>query len=138
MSFTDPPAILTQLRTQLAACAGWANGSGAVHYPDLPALAGATFPLAVVAESSRTFDTYADGALPLGGGSMQVVVYATGSVGVVEELGRTILSQLLAQFTGIPFRPSECGLSSDPSPAKVAGASEYRAVTLTIGWGLNG
>lgn len=136
-TWADPPAILTQLRTQIVACAGWANGQNAVNYPELPVLAGATFPLCVISTVPGSFEAYADGAAPLASGTLQVVIYATGTIGVVEELGRTILSQLLAQWTGIPFRQGECGLSSDPSPAKVAGASAYRTITLTLAWGLS-
>lgn len=138
MTWVDAPAILTQLRTQLLACAGWPTGqSAAIHYPVLEDFTGETFPLAVLAETSRTFDPYADGAVPLGGGTLQAVIYGTGTIGATEQLGRTLLSQLIAQPTGIPFRPGECGLSSDASPAKIAGASEYRTVTLSLAWGLS-
>ena len=137
MTWTDPPAILTQLRTQLVACAGWANGQNAVHYPSLDGLMSATMPLAVLAETSRTAEVYADAVAPIPGGTLQVVIYGTDSVGTMEALGRTILSQLLSQATGIPFRPGECGLSSDPSPGMVAGSSGVRSVTLTLSWGLS-
>lgn len=136
-TWTDPPAIITQLRTQLVACASWSTGINAVNYPELPVLSGATFPLALLSEGSRTFDTYADGAAPLAGGMLQVVIHSTGTIGVTEALGRTILSELLAQWSGIPFRPGDCGLSSDPSPAKVAGGSSYRTITLNLAWGLS-
>ncbi|MBA3622959.1 MAG: hypothetical protein H0W48_00515 [Methylibium sp.] len=137
MTWTDPTAVISQLRTQLVACAGWAAGESAVHYPDIEGMAAASYPLAILAESSRTAEAFAAGLDALSGGTLQVVIYGTGSIGTVEELGRTILGQLLAQHAGFVFRASECGLSSDPSPAQVAGGSAYRSVTLTLSWGLS-
>ncbi len=135
-TWTNPPAILTQLRTQLVACSSWANGSNAVNYPELAALMSGTFPLAVLAEMSRRAEVFSEGAAALASGELQVVIYSTGTIGTAEALGRSILEELLAQATGIPFRSGDCGLSSDPSPGMIAGSSDVRAVTLSLPWGL--
>lgn len=136
-TWTNPSTILTQLRTQLVACAGWANGQNAVNYPELAALMSGTFPLAVLAERSRTATLFCEGVAAIPGGELEVIIYATDTIGTLETLGRTILDQLLAQASGIPFRPAECGLSSDPSPAKIAGSSDVRSITLKLPWGLS-
>ncbi len=137
MSFTDAPDPLTQLATQLTACAGWSSGSGAIHYPESPDFTGATFPLAVLADESRSVGRYAVGAAGLVSGTLVIRIYGTGTIGVTEALGRTILSQLLAQEGGIVFRSSECGLSADPEPGRIAGdAQEIRSITLSLPYGL--
>lgn len=135
-TWVDPPAMVTQLRTQLVACAAWTPGQAGVNYPEVVAMATATYPLAVLAATAPRAEYYADGAPPLMNGTLLVVIHSTDTIGVTEILASTLLQQLLSQIVGIPFRSSECGISSDPSPAKVAGGSSYRAVTITLPYGL--
>lgn len=137
MTWQNPPAILTQLRAQLVLCAAWTGGASVVHYPDLSGLMSATFPLAVLSEHRPRRTPYAEGAAGIAGGELEVVIYGTDTVGLMEALGQTILDQLLAQVTGIVWQPAEAGLSSDPSPGKIAGNAAVRSVTLRLPWGLN-
>lgn len=136
MTWTNPPPILTQLRGQLVACAAWTGGTATVHYPELTGLTSATFPLAVLSELRPRSTPYAEGAGGIAGGELQIVIYGTDTVGNMEALGRSILDQLLAQVTGIVWQPAEAGLSSDPSPGKIAGNAAVRSVTLRLPWGL--
>lgn len=136
-NLVDPPAIITQLATQFAACAAWTGGLATIWYPEAPALAGATFPLLVLGEARRRVVPFCDGATTLVQGELEAVLESLDDIGKTEDLARTLLTQLLGQTTGILFRPSECGLSSDPTPAKISGGSPYRSVLITLGYGLS-
>ncbi len=133
----NAPAMVSQLRTQLVACAGWKAPLPAVHYPkadltDSPEL------VAVLSELSREMNPYAAGAYGLLAGELQVTLHKKhSSIAEVETLGRTILDQLLQQQSGIPFRTVGCGLSSDPTSAQEAGDSDYVRISLTLGYGLD-
>jgi len=133
---TDAPAILTQLQTQLAACAAWSSGSGAIHYPDHDLTTVSTWPVAILAESSRTSTVFAAGAAGLASGVLEITIHSTASIGTVESLARTLVTQLHSAQSGIPFRTGEAGLSSEPSDAAEAGGTAYCSVTITLPWGL--
>ena len=137
MSWEDAPAILRQLRTQLLACDAWKGAEDDVHYPKATNLSDEPRPYAVLADLGRSPQVYAAGAHALQGGTLQVLLYAYDTVGYVEELGRTILAELLAQQTGIPFTGGEVGLSTEPSPAKVAGGANVASIAITLTWGLS-
>lgn len=137
MSWENPPAIIEQLRTQLLACDSWEGGADNVHYPYAEGLVDEEAPLAVLEDLGRTGEPYAAGADALPGGTLQIVIRSPGSIGEVEALGRTILDELLAQQTGIPFRGGETGVASKPSPAKKAGGADIRTIALTLTWGLS-
>ncbi len=138
MTLANAPAIVAQLSTQLAACAGWAGGTGANWYPRV-AWASASLPLAVLEESEASFTPYAAGCSGLASGTLKVTIHAAASSdeGTVETLGRTILAQLLAQQSGIIWRTSECGLSGTFSSAEAATDTGTIAIILTLGYGLN-
>jgi hypothetical protein len=135
MAFSSTDTVLVSLQTQIAACAGWAGGTGVVHYPDL-AFASATFPCCVVAETNQSGDYYASGAAGLRGGSLSIVIYTQSSVTVTEALGRTILQELLAQQSGIPFRGGSVGLCGEDSDASTAAGTQLVAVEITLEYGL--
>lgn len=139
MAFTDASALLTQLQTQIAACAGWSGGSSAVHYPELAWGSGPTFPCALVSEESRSNVYYAAGAAGLRNGSLKLTIYAGSAttLGALETLGQTILEQLLAQQSGIPFRDGEVGMAGDATDASIAAATEVRGVEVTLNYGLS-
>lgn len=136
-TLTDPPAIITQLANQIAACAAWTGGLATIWYPEGPAMAGATYPFLVLGESRRRVVPFCDGATTLVQGELEAWLHATTDIGQTEDLARTLLTQLLGQTTGILFNPSECGLSSDPKPAQISGGSSYRSVPITLGYGLH-
>ncbi len=136
MSFTGASDLLTQLRTQIVACASWSGGESAVHYPSLT-FAGATLPACVVAEGSRTSQTYAAGANGLRGGSLLVTIYTSGTVGATEVLGQAILEQLLAQPAGIPFRNGSVGLCGESTDAQDAASTTVNGIEVTLEYGLD-
>ncbi len=138
MTWEDPPRIIARLREHLEACASWKGGPDNVHYPTMGTLADEELTAAVLADVSRGQQVYAAGAGPLHGGSLLVLLYVRGSdsSGYIEQLARDIASELLAQQTGIPFTTAEVGLCSDPSPAKVAGGTAVRSISITLSWGL--
>lgn len=138
MSLTNAPAIVTQLSTQLAACASWPGGSTANHwYPKVP-WASASFPLAVLEEAERTLTSYASGAGGLQGGTLKITLhYAQSSDdGSVETIARTLMNELLAQDPGIIFRTSDCGVSGTFSSAEAATDTGTIAIILTLAYGL--
>lgn len=134
MSLTDAPAIITQLATQLAACAGW---SGESWYPEVPDLGSATLPAAALSEMNRRYTPYAAGASGLPSGDLEIKIYSAASIGVLESLGRTIIDQLLAQQSGIPFRPGDCGLCSDQTSGMEAAGDSIRSITINLSYGLD-
>lgn len=135
MSLVNAPAIVTQLSTQLTACASW---TGTNWYPRVT-WAAATFPLALLEESERSVATYAAGAGGIASGTLKVTIHAAQSSdeGTVETLGRTILGELLAQQAGIIWRQSDCGLSGTFSSAEAATDTATIAIILTLAYGLN-
>lgn len=139
MSLTNPPAIVTQLSTQLAACASWPGGATTNHWYPKVDWSSATLPLAVLEESERSWSSYAAGAGGLASGVLRVTVhYATSSDdGTVETLGRTLLKELLAQDPGILFRQSDCGLSGTYTTAEIARNTGTIAIQLTLAYGLS-
>ncbi len=138
MSLTNCPAIVTQLSTQLAACASWPGASTANHwFPDVP-WGSASLPLAVLEESERTWTTYAAGAGGLIGGTLKITIHyaASSDAGTVESIGRTLLGELLAAAPGICFRSSECSLSGVPTSAETATDTGTIAIQLSLAYGL--
>ncbi len=139
MSLTDAPGIITQLSTQLAACASWPGGSASNHWYPEADTTGLAAALAVLSESERRYTPYAAGAAGLMGGSLAITIHApttTGTIGYLESLGRSLMSELLAQQSGIPFQPANCGLCSDSTPGMEAAAQAIRSLTITLGYGL--
>jgi hypothetical protein len=138
MTLTSAPAIVTQLSTQLAACASWPGGATTNHwYPSVP-WASATLPLAVLEESERTWTSYAAGAGGLQGGTLKVTIHyaASADIGTVEAIGRTLLGELLAAAPGICFRSSDCGLSGAYTSAEAATDTATIAIQLSLAYGL--
>ena len=138
MPFTGASDLLTQLRTQIAACASWTPGSAGVHYPGVD-YASATFPCAIIAEDSRTSATYAAGANGLRGGTLSIRVYtdSASSIGATEVLGQAILEELLAQPAGIPFRSGSVGLAGESSDAIDAAGTPLNGIEITLEYGLD-
>ena len=107
------PAIITQMGTQLTACAAW---TGTNWYPDVD-LATATLPIARIDEIDSTQESVGTLAATWSG-TLEVVIYSTATVPVVESLGRTLKAQLLAQSPGIPFRSITVGMNSNMRVAR--------------------
>ena len=139
MSLTNAPAIVTQLSTQLAACASWPGASAANHWYPKVAWASATLPLAVLEEESNTSNPYAAGANGLLGGTLRITIHTatTSDAGTVESLARTLLKELLAQDPGIVFRSGDTGLCSDPTAAEGATDTATIRVAITLTYGLS-
>lgn len=141
MSLTNPPAIITQFSTQLAACAAWPGGTNANHwYPSVP-WASASFPLAVLSEETGAGQVYSAGTTPLPSGTLKATIHypqtGTGSDdGSLETLGRTLLAQLLAQPTGIVFRSGSVGMSGTSSMAEQATGTATFAIEVSLEYGL--
>ncbi len=138
MSLVNPPAIVTQLSTQLAACASWPGGATTNHHYPNVAWASASLPLAVLEESDRTWTTYAAGAGGLMGGTLKATIHyaASSDIGTVEAIARTLLGELLAQSPGICFRASDCGLSGTYSSAENATDTATIAIQINLTYGL--
>ncbi len=139
MSLTNPPAIVTSLSTQLAACASWVGTNTNHWYPSAPDAT--TAPFAVLDDQNAALDIYASDAAGLLSGTLVLSIYdttANRTLGELETFGRTILKELLAQVSGIAFRSGDVGLAKDVQPATAAaeGTSALRVITLSIPYGL--
>lgn len=139
MTITNAPAMVTQASTQLAACAGWTGGTANHWYPVAPD--GSAVPFAVIDDQTAGRQIYASDApgLPSGTIVITIVDSAARTIGQLEELGRTILAQLIAQASGIPFKSGEVGLVDDFRPATEAGegTGALRSITMSIPYGLD-
>ena len=136
MPMTGASGLLTQLQTQIAACASWSAGSSGVHYPSIE-FASATFPCCVIAEMNRTSEYYASGASGLRGGTLKITIYSTGTVGATEVLGQAIVEELLAQQTGIAFRSGSVVLAGEATDAMDAAQTTVSGVELDLEYGLS-
>jgi hypothetical protein len=123
--------------TEIVATAAWTGDEAAsLWYPMKPDFTGVTYPIGVIADMSPRRTVYAEGAGGLIGGTLRLVIYSDVSIGALETLAASMLTQLLAAYTGIPYRSAECGISSEPSPAKVAGGSGIYSIALDFPYGL--
>ncbi len=138
MTLTNCPAIVTQLSTQLAACASWPGGATSNHWYPRVAWASASLPLAVLEDSERTWVSYAAGAGGLQGGTLKATIHyaASSDEGTVESLARTLLGELLAAAPGICFRSSECSLSGVYTSAENATDTATIAISISLAYGL--
>ena len=137
MSLTDAPAIITQLSTQLAACASWTAGAGGNWYPEAAGTLTTTHAVLVPPSSTRT--RYAEGARGLLGGQLWILLYVIGTqtLGQAETLAGAIINELMNQHDGIPFRSMSFELAQDPGAAKTVGDSTIIPLQITIDYGLS-
>jgi hypothetical protein len=137
MSLTDAPAIITQLSTQLAACASWTVGAGGNWYPEAAPSITTTHAVLVPPTSQRT--RYAEGARGLLGGQLWILMYIVGTqtLGQAETLAASIIDELMNQHDGIPFRSMSFELAQDPGAAKTVGGSTIIPVQISIDYGLS-
>lgn len=137
MSLTTPPAIVQAFATEIVATTSWTGDEAtSLWYPNKPDFAGVTFPIGVIAEMAPRRKIYAEGAGPLLGGTLRLIIYANVSIGALETLAHAMLTELLSAYSGIPYQAGECGISSDPSLSKVAGASGIYSLALDFPYGL--
>ena len=108
MSWTSPPDVISALRDALVACAAWTPGQSAVHYP--AASASDTLPLAV---------------LSLEGRMASIDVYASSSIGALQDMGYKLQQQLMSVYRG-----TGTGLiiASEPQASDVVEATEYETL----------
>lgn len=160
--WSNPPAYISALRTQLAACASWVAwvtaplASTNVHFPVAnPAGANGTtatkdaLPLAVLFEGQAEFAAFAPAASPLRSGVLEIDLLgpvSTGSktVGELETLAAALISELHAQWPGsIPFLPgASFQAAREPDPGARASDTSanpqaYRSVRIRLPYGLN-
>lgn len=137
MSLTTPPAIVQAFATEIVATTSWTGDEfTSLWYPNKPDFAGVTFPIGVIAEMAPRRRIYAEGAGPLLGGTLRLVIYSDVGIGALETLAHAMLTELLSAYSGIPYNAAECGVSSDPSPAKVAGGAGIYSIALDFPYGL--
>ena len=152
MSWTNPSAVITQWRTQLLACSAVSAlpvVEADFHYPFFAGggLVPDTLPAVLLQEPEHTRHRYAEGALPLIGGTLKAGFYldeATATdAGFLETFARNVIEQLGSQYDGgLAFKNYATTLSSEPKPAaRAAGANDsrnlYRSVILTVQYGLD-
>lgn len=140
MSLTNPPAVVTQLSTQLAACASWTGGTTNHYYPIAPS--GFSVPAAVLDDQQARRGIYASDAPGALTGTVVITIIdsaANRTLGQLETFGRTILKELTDQVSGLAFRDGEVGLVDDYKPATEAGegTAAMRSITLSIPYGLD-
>ncbi len=139
MSLTNAPAIVTALSTQLAACASWVGTTTNHWYPEAPD--GSTAPFACLDDQESDVEIYASDAPGLLSGTLVVTIVdsaANRTIGQLEEFGRTIRKELVAQVSGIAFRNGPIGLVQDYAPATTAaeGTGSLRSITFSLPYGL--
>lgn len=136
VSLTNPPPIITQLSTQLQACAAWVSAglSSNVWYPEVPEdTAG---PHVLLGFGTQGFTKYAEGAAPVRGGDLFFTIWKADTVGNLETLAQTIIAQVMTPDTGIPFRASDGMNATAIGDAKEAGGETLNGVSGTLSHGL--
>ena len=139
MSLTNAPAIVTSLSSQLAACASWVGSTTNHWYPSAPDAS--TAPFAVLDVQDRRRQIYASEAPGLFSGVLQISIFdstANRTIGQLETFGDTIMSELLAQVSGIAFRSDEVGFTQDAQASATAaeGTGALRVITISLPFGL--
>lgn len=135
MSRTDAPIDVEQLALMLGACAAWTFGDAAIWYPEVdPATVGT---IAVVSPVDESRTRYAEGTVPIPGGSLMITIYTSGTIGSAETLARTLQKQLLTLTTGLVLRTARVGRCADIGPSRVADGQTRLAIDVVIEYGLN-
>jgi hypothetical protein len=146
MSWSNPPAAVDALRTQMLACAS-ATAAGLIsaryHFPSYP-VQSETLPAVLLSEDAQARTPFCEvGVQGIPSGSMTATIYADTDAGTLEILAKAIADEL-HQTIGLPFRNIAVGIASDPAPAARAednnsgsSNSKYRTITLVIDYGLN-
>lgn len=135
MSLVNPTSMVSQLSTQLAACASWTATTTDHWYPEVDWASVST--RAAVLSDTRSLEQYAAGASGIKSGVLTIqIIHTTFTIGQLEDFAQDILDELLAQTSGIPFLSGECGLSSDVQEAETAGGTAHRSITITLPYGL--
>lgn len=139
MALTNPPPMVAQFSTQLAACADWPGGAATNHHYPKVDWASATLPLAVIEEETNAGTMYAAGAGGLLSGTLKATIHldpASATDGDAETLARTLCAELLAQTPGIIFRSAETSLSGTDSMAEQASGTGTIAIQIVLQYGL--
>jgi hypothetical protein len=129
---TDPPPAVQALANMLDATSSWALD---IWYPSAPANTSGDFAVIAPLEERRT--RYAEGALPIPGGSLLLTIYRDDTAGALETEACTTQKELLTLATGLVLRSASVGRCAECGPAKIAGGEVRRAIDLTIEYGLN-
>lgn len=158
---TTASPIVLQVRTQLAGSATWqgvvgaANAANRVHFPsiNLGGVRGSNDPIpaVLVQRPQNARRKWVEGASGLINGSIGLMFYfpailsgavpAAYAAGRVEDLVDTIVGDLIAQRSGIPFRDdATIGEASDPTDAEIAANSDqtpaaFRSCLATLPYG---
>jgi hypothetical protein len=136
VTLINPPPIITQLSTQLQACAAWVSAglSTNVWYPEAPE--NTAGPYAVLGFGRQGFVKYAEGAAPVREGELFFTIWKADTIGNLETLAQAIVAQVMTQDTGIPFRDGEGMNSTDLGNARIAGSETLLGVSGTLTHGL--
>ena len=135
MSLTDAPPDVTALAAMLALCPSWVGATGTIWYPDVDPSTSGTLALIAPVDERRT--RYAEGAVPIPGGTLMIVLHGDNTVGAVETLARALQKELLTFTTGLLLRSAQVGRCAEPGPARVAGGESREVIAITVEYGLN-
>ena len=134
MSWTDAPAILTQLRTQLLATTAYTGAEATVHYPRAEFSSSASL-YAELAVTGRSVDRrFTDVNLPTG--TLEIVIWSTGTVGALETMAQSIGDQICTA-TGIEnLQVTDISEAEESDEAETAGVGNLAKIVITLSWGL--
>jgi len=151
MAYTTPvPPAIGAFRDMVVACAS-AVSFGLVqarfHYPliDMNTSGSATMPCCLLDESGSQRERYAEaGVLGNPSGTLTATIHSDSSISTLEELARSLCSELLGQSTGLPLRSATAGRSSNQTPGQRAAddttadaKAGFRSIMITVEWGLS-
>jgi len=146
MTWTNPPALLTALRSDLALSASWISAGGAeaqVHYPDIDPRTIDNFPAVALVRMPVSYSKYAVGVKPLPGGTIQMDIYDIDTdVGTLETLADAIAEEICQNPSVVNLEVEEVSEAEGPSEAEQAANSDnpdYKAlykITIIFTYGL--
>ena len=124
MVWSNPPAYITQLRTQLEASAAWVAAGGLtanIHYP-----AGGddtAYPCAVLAEDDVRYEKFAYGIAPMPSGTLSLLLSDITGTGQLEQLARDIGNELCVDLGLANLSVESISPADEPNAAERAKAA---------------
>ncbi len=140
MAWTDPPAYIEQLRTQLNACASWAAAGGDIdniHYP-IGDAGDTGYPSAVLFEENVSNQKLFYGCPPVPSGELSIVLNTKTSTGLTEKLARDIAKEIctddgLANLSVVSIDPAS---GDDAAEEATSSGVNTRELVITLTFGL--
>ena len=135
MTWTDPPAILTALRSQIVAADAWTAAEADIHYPRYVPTAGKTLWAVLVVDSRSVERRFVGVNLP--SGTLRILLYSTGSPGALETLAQSLGDQVCTEVGIEGLTVADISEAEEADEATQAEDGALCTCTITLNYGLD-